>query len=222
MPLLMLAVFGYALKHRAATGGVPYIQFILPGLIGQTLMVVGWINGTTSLFDARHDRYLNDVLASPLRWWEINLACVLAAIIRGVLTGGLIAAIAIPIVGADVHRPLILLVGLPAVLVCAAQLGVIAGVHVRTADQNVSLQTLVVQPLSFLGGTFYALATLPAAGRVLTHLNPIFYVVQVMRISFIGHADIPAGTVLPVLWGLALVLTVWSLSLFRSGKRLKD
>jgi ABC-2 type transport system permease protein len=57
---------------------------------------------------------------------------------------------------------------------------------------------------------------------VLTHLNPIFYVVQVMRIGFVGHADIPAGTVLAVLWGLAVGLTAWSLSLFRSGKRLKD
>ncbi len=223
MPLLLLAVFGYALKRRAGgTGGVPYTQFIVPGLIGQTLMVVGWINGTTSLFEARRDRYLNDVLASPLRWWEINLACVLAAMIRGVLTGALIAAVAVPIVGSSVHRPLVLVVGLLAVLITAAQLGVIAGVHIKTMDQNVSLQILLVQPLSFLGGTFYSLSTVPSAVRVLSHLNPIFYVVQMMRLGFLGHADMPAAGVLAVLWGMALVLTGWSLSLFKSGKRLKD
>jgi ABC-2 type transport system permease protein len=223
MPLLMLAVFGYALKHRATgTGGVPYTQFILPGLIGQTLLIVGWINGTTSLFDARRDRYLNDVLASPLRWWEINLACVLAAMLRGVITGGLIAAIAMPIIGAGVSRPLILVAGLPAVLLSAAQMGVIAGVYVKTMDQNVSLQTLAVQPLTFLGGTFYTLSTLPGAWRVLSHVNPVFYCVQVMRIGFLGHADMAAGATLAVLWGLALGLTVWSLSLFKSGKRLKE
>ncbi len=223
MPMLMLGVFGYALRHRAGgTGGVPYTQFILPGLIGQTLMTVGWTNGTISIFDARRDRYINDVLASPLRWWEINLACVLAAIIRQVLTGAIVAAVAIPIVGSTVHRPLILIVGLLAVFVTAAQMGVIAGVYVKTMDQNVSLQTLLVQPLTFLGGTFYGLSSLPAAWRLLTHVNPVFYVVQVLRISFLGHADLPAGTALAVLWGMALVLTGWSLWVFKTGRRLRD
>jgi ABC-2 type transport system permease protein len=222
-PLLMLLVFGFALDHQVkGTGAVTYTQFILPGLIGQTLMTVGYINGTTSLFDARRDHYINDVLSSPLRWWEMNLACVLAAVIRGILTCGLVAAIAMPIVGATIDRPLILLAGLPAALVVAAQLGVIAGVHIRTMDQNISLQTLAVQPLTFLGGTFYSVSSLPPFWRALSHVNPVFYVVQVIRIGFIGHADLSVGVGLAVLWGLAIVLTAWSLQLFWSGRRLKD
>jgi ABC-2 type transport system permease protein len=222
-PLLMLLIFGFALNHQVkGTGAISYTQFILPGLIGQTLMTVGYINGTTSLFDARRDRYINDVLSSPLRWWEMNLACVLAAVIRGILTCGLVAAIAMPIVGATIDRPLILVAGLPAALIVAAQLGVIAGVHIKTMDQNISLQTLAVQPLTFLGGTFYSVSTLPPFWSDLSHINPVFYVVQVMRIGFIGHADLSAGVGLAVLWGMAIVLTAWSLQLFWSGRRLKD
>ena len=222
-PLLMLSVFGFALSHRVkGTGGVTYTHFILPGLIGQTLMTVGYINGTTSLFDARRDRYFNDVLSSPLRWWEINLACVLAAVIRGILTCGLVAAIAMPIVGATIDRPLILVAGLPAALIVAAQLGVIAGVHIKTMDQNISLQTLAVQPLTFLGGTFYSISALPPVWSDLSHVNPVFYVIQVMRIGFVGSADKSAGIGLAVLWSMAIVLTAWSLQLFRSGRRLKD
>jgi ABC-2 type transport system permease protein len=222
-PLLMLLVFGFALNHRVGgTGGVSYKQFILPGLLGQTLLLVGYINGTTSLFDARRDRYLNDVLSSPLRWWEINLACVLAGIIRGILTCSIVAAIAIPIVGSSINRPLILLAGVAAALIVSAQLGVIAGVYIKTMDHNISLQTLVVQPLTFLGGTFYSVSTLPTAWSVLSHVNPVFYVVQVIRIGFLGKADLPAGVALAVLWGMALVLTLWSLQLFHSGRRLKD
>ncbi len=222
-PLLMLLIFGFALNHQVkGTGAVSYTQFILPGLIGQTLMTVGYTNGTTSLFDARRDRYINDVLSSPLRWWEINLACVLAAVIRGVLTCGIVAAIAMPIIGATIDRPLILVAGLPAALIVAAQLGVIAGVHIRTMDQNISLQTLAVQPLTFLGGTFYSVSSLPPFWSALSHVNPVFYVVQVIRIGFIGHADLSAGVGLAVLWGLAIVLSVWSLQLFWSGRRLKD
>jgi ABC-2 type transport system permease protein len=221
MPLLLLFVFGYALK-RGVTAGVPYTHFILPGLIGQALMTVGWTNGTISIFDARRDRYINDVLASPLRWWEINLACVLAAMLRQVLTGGLIAAVAIPIVGEGVARPLILVVGLLAVFLTTAQMGVIAGVYVNTMDQNVSLQTLLVQPLTFFGGTFYSISTLPSAWQVLSHVNPVFYIVQVLRIGFLGRADLPVGTALAVLWGMGLLLSAWSLWLFRTGRKLKD
>jgi ABC-2 type transport system permease protein len=216
MPLLMLVVFGYAIDR-----GTGYSRFILPGLIGQTVMVVGWTNGTISLFDARRERYLNDVLASPLRWWEINVACVLAAMIRQVLTAGLVAAITIPATGAHVQRPGVLLLGTLGAMVFAAQAGVIAGTYVRTMDQNVSLQTLVIQPLTFLGGTFYPIATLPPVWRAISHLNPIFYVIQVMRIGFDGHADLGAGAGLAVLWGMALLLTTWSLAMFRSGRRLK-
>jgi ABC-2 type transport system permease protein len=222
-PLMMLLVFGFALSHKVTVaGGIPYRQFIMPGLIAQTLMICGYINGTTSLIDARRDRYINDVLASPLRWWEINLACVLAAVIRGIITGGVVAAIGISIVGGSLARPLVLIAGVAATLVVSGQAGVIAGVYVKTMDQNISLQQLVVQPLTFLGGTFYSVSTLPAVWSVLTHVNPVFYAVQALRISLIGSGDIPAGADLAVLWGMALILTVWSLYLFRSGRKLKD
>jgi ABC-2 type transport system permease protein len=222
-PVMLLLVFGFALSDKVTVaGGVPYRQFIMPGLIAQTLMLCGYINGTTSLFDARRDHYINDVLASPLRWWEINLACVLAAVIRGIITGGIVAAIGLAIIGGSVQRPLILVVGTTAILLVSGQAGVIAGVYVKTMDQNIFLQTLVVQPLTFLGGTFYEVSTLPPAWAALTHVNPVFYAVQALRISFLGSGEIPAGTDLAVLWGMALLLSAWSLLLFRSGRRLKD
>jgi ABC-2 type transport system permease protein len=152
----------------------------------------------------------------------MNLACVLAAVIRGIITGGVVAAVGISIVGGSLARPLVLIAGVAATLIVAGQAGVIAGVYVKTMDQNISLQQLVVQPLTFLGGTFYSVSTLPAVWNVLTHVNPVFYAVQALRISFIGSGDVPAGTDLAVLWGMALVLTAWSLSLFRSGRKLKD
>jgi ABC-2 type transport system permease protein len=101
-------------------------------------------------------------------------------------------------------------------------MGVVAGVYVNTMDQNVSLQQLLVQPLTFLGGTFYSISTLPTVWQVLSHINPVFYIVQVLRIGFLGHADLPAGTALAVLWGMGLVLSAWSLWLFKTGRKLKD
>jgi ABC-2 type transport system permease protein len=219
----MLIVFGFALSHKVGVpGGIPYKRFIPPGLVAQAVMVTGYANGTTSLFDARRDRYINDVLASPLRWWERNVALVVASMLRATIAAGLVALIGLAIVGGGIDRlPVLLPTGIPALLI-AAQIGIIAGVYVQTMDQNFSLQTLVVQPLTFLGGTFYTVAMLPPAWRIVTYLNPVFYFVQGFRTSFIGTADISLGVDVAVLWGLGVVLSLWSLQLLRSGRRLKD
>jgi ABC-2 type transport system permease protein len=221
--VLFVLVFGLALAHRIeGVGGVPYDRFIVPGLLGQAVLNVGYINGTTSLFEARRDRYLHDVLGSPLRWWEINLALLLGGVIRGVLTGLGILAIAIPLTGETVHRPLVLALGSVATLAVAGQIGVLAGAYARTLDHVYSFETLVVLPLGFLGGIFYSVSQLPAVWHALSEVNPVFYVVQTLRIGFLGSGDIPAGVALSVLWGFALVLTAWSLLVFRSGRRLKQ
>ncbi|MGO9955959.1 MAG: ABC transporter permease [Solirubrobacteraceae bacterium] len=222
-PLIMLIVFGFALSHKVGVpGGIPYKRFILPGLVAQAVMVTGYANGTTSLFDARRDRYINDVLASPLRWWETNVALVVASMLRGTIAACLVAMVGLTIVGGGIDRwPVLLSTMIPALLI-AALIGIIAGVYVKTMDQTFSLQTLVVQPLAFLGGTFYSVATLPHAWRTVTYVNPVFYFVQGLRMSFLGRADISLGLDIAVLWWLALILSLWSLQLFRSGRRLKD
>lgn len=220
--LLFVLVFGLALAHHIeGVSRVPYDRFIVPGLIGQAVLNVGYINGTTSLFEARRDRYLNDVLASPLRWWEINLALVLGSVIRGVLIGAGILAIAIPLTGETVHRPLVLALGALGTLTVAGQIGVLAGAYARTLDHVYSLETLVVLPLGFVGGIFYSVSQLPPAWHVLSEVNPVFYVVQTLRIGFLGRGDIPCAIALAVLWTFAIALTVWSLLVFRSGRRLK-
>ncbi|HEX3802157.1 MAG TPA: ABC transporter permease [Solirubrobacteraceae bacterium] len=220
--LLLLLVFGLALDHRiTAAGGIPYNRFIMPGLIGQAVLTSCYFNGSTSLFEARRDRYINDVLASPLRWWEINAAVVIAGVSRGLLTAVGVAAVAIPATGSSVHDPGVLVVALAASLIIAAQFGVIAGIYMRTMDHMALASNLIVQPITFLGGTFYATSTLAHGWRIVTECNPMFYVVQGLRIGFLGSGDVAPWIALAVLWGIAGALTAWSLALFRSGRRLK-
>ena len=220
--LLFVVVFGFALAGRVSgVPGIPYAQFILPGLAAQAMLNVGYINGTTSLFEARHYRYVNDVLASPLRWWEVNAALVTGGIVREVLTGATILVVGVPLTGIGVRRPAILLAAAVAVLVIGAQLGVLVGSYARSLDQVYAIETLLVLPLGFLGGIFYAVTRLPGPWRLASELNPAFYVVQALRIGFLGRGDVPSGLALGVVYGLAAVLTGWSVLIFRSGSLLK-
>ncbi|MFD8391942.1 hypothetical protein ACFV2N_22765 [Streptomyces sp. NPDC059680] len=86
--VLFVVVFGSALgRHVDTIDGIGYGSFIVPGLFTQAIVDVGFFNGTTSLFEARRDQYIDDVFASPLRWWEINAAPVGGGIARGVVGG---------------------------------------------------------------------------------------------------------------------------------------
>ncbi len=220
--LMFVLVFGVALATQIkSVDGIPYDRFILPGLVVQAVIMVGFINGTTSLFEARHDRYLHNVLASPLRWWEINLALVLGAVVREILTAGCILAVGMPLTGMGVARPGVAFVATVMLLVTASQIGVLAGAYSASLDHIYSIETLVVLPLGFLSGIFYSVSQLPPAWALVSRFNPAVYFVQAYRIGFLGQADLSTGVVLAVTTGCAILLTGWSLLVFRSGARLK-
>lgn len=219
---LFVLVFGTVLsRHVDGIGAVSYGRFILPGLVVQAVVNVGYYNGTTSLYEARRDRYLHCVLASPLRWWEVNAALVLAAVVRGILVAGAVLLVAAPLTGVAVARPGYLLLAAPAVLVVAAQIGVIAGAVAGSLDHVYSVESLVLLPLGFLGGIFYPVAQLPEAWQVVSRLNPFYWLVQAGRTGFLGTADAPGWVALGVVWAVAIVLSAWSAWIFASGRRLK-
>jgi ABC-2 type transport system permease protein len=220
--LLFIVVFGMALGDSiASVGGVPYDQFIVPGLVVQAVLTAAFSNNSSTVFQARSDRFINDVLSSPLRWWEVNLGLAIGGVVRGLITGVLLTAAAIAMTGIGVERPLVLVVAGALVLVAFAQFGVIAGIYARSWDFMAFVTTLVILPLSFLGGVFYSVDRLPDAWEVVSHVNPIFYLVQAFRYGFSGQADVPVGISLAVITALALVLSAWCAWLFRTGHRLK-
>jgi ABC-2 type transport system permease protein len=132
-----------------------------------------------------------------------------------------VPALSVPLTGIGVRQPVILLAAVAAVLVIGAQLGVLVGAYARSLDQEYAIETLLVLPMGFLGGIFYPVSQLPGPWRVASELNPAFYVVQSLRIGFLGRADISSGLALGVLYGLAAALTGWSVLIFRSGSLLK-
>jgi len=218
--ILFVIVFGSALGHRVAPiDGVAYGQYIVPGLLAQAILTVGFVNGTTSLFEARRDKYINDVFASPLRWWEINAALVTGGVVRGFIVGAGVLAIAVPLTGtAFVARPFIFVLGTLAVLLVAGQVGVIAGSLAKSLDHVYSMESIVLLPLGFLGGVFYSVAQLPHVWDVLSRINPVFWLVQVERIGLLGQADVGAAPALVVVWALAAALSVWSAIIFGTNR----
>jgi len=219
---LFILVFGLSLSGRIRhVHGFDYRVFIVPGLITMAMVQAAYSNNSSSVFQSRFDRYLNDVLASPMRNWEINLGLSLGGVVRALLIGVSLLLLALPITGVPIHDPLVLVFAVVLGLTLFSSLGVVVGIYAKTWDHAGFVQNIVIVPLSFLGGVFYSVSVLPSPWREISHANPIFYLVQAVRYGFLGSGDIPVSIALTVTAVLAAATVAWSAWLFRSGKKLK-
>ncbi len=219
---LFILVFGLSLGDRIREiHGVPYDQFIVPGLIAMGMAQAAYANNSATVFQARFDRYLNDVLAAPMRGWEVNLSLNLGGAVRAALIGAGLAAIAVPLTGVPVREPLVLALAILLLLVLFCSFGVVVGIYAESWDHTAFVNNLAILPLTFLGGVFYSVDVLPSPWHELSHLNPIFYLLNAVRYGFLGTSDVSVALSLAVTGVLAGAVVAWSAWLFRTGHRLK-
>jgi ABC-2 type transport system permease protein len=219
---LFILVFGLSLGERIRQiDSVPYDRFIVPGLIAMAMAQAAYANNSASVFQARFDRYLNDVLAAPMRAWEVNLSLNLGGAVRALLIGAGLAAIALPITGVSVAHPLVLVLALLLLLALFCSFGVVVGIYAESWDHTAFVTNLVILPLSFLGGVFYSIDALPSPWQEISHANPIFYLINAVRYGFLGTADVSVALSLAVTAVMAAVCVAWSAWLFATGRRLK-
>jgi ABC-2 type transport system permease protein len=219
---LFIVVFGLSLGGRIRQiDGVDYDVFIVPGLIAMAMAQAAYSNNSSSVFQARSDRYINDVLSAPMRSWEVNLGLAIGGIVRALAIGGSLLVLSLIVTDVPVRQPFVLAAAVAILLVLFGSLGVVVGVYAQTWDQAGFVNNIVILPLSFLGGVFYSVDLLPSPWEEVSHVNPIFFLINAIRYGFLGTSDVPVGIALVVTAVLALACVAWSVSMFRTGRRLK-
>jgi ABC-2 type transport system permease protein len=216
--LLFVIVFGLSLSGRIRhVSGFEYQVFILPGLVAMGMLTAAYSNNSSSIFQARNDRYIDDILAAPMRAWQVDIGLTIGGVLRALAIGIVTTAIGAPLLGVPIEHPVLLVFTSLCAILLFASLGLIVGIYAQTWDHN----AFVIQPLAFLGGVFYSVAILPSPWRELTHVNPLFYIVDAIRYGFLGTSDVAPALAIAVTAVLAGALFWWSVWLFRSGHKLK-
>jgi ABC-2 type transport system permease protein len=219
---LFIVVFGLSLGGRIKqVQGVDYDVFIVPGLITMAMVQAAYSNNSSSVFQARFDRYLHDILAAPMRSWEVNLGLSLGGAVRALAIGLMLMLLALPVTSVPVHQPLELAAAVILLLVLFSSLGVIVGIYAETFDHHTFVNNILILPLTFLGGVFYSIDRLPSPWHEVSHANPIFYLVSAVRYGFLGTSEVSVALSLGVTAVLAAVAVAWSSWLFATGRRLK-
>jgi len=220
--MLFVVIFGYGLGSRVReVDGVPYLTFILPGLVLMSVITASYANTSTSLFDAKRERYIDDILISPMTPLQMALAYVCGGVLRGMLVGAGTFVLAIPLAGLPAEHPLLLAASALAASVIFASVGVAAGVLATRIDHIFFLTNIVIQPLALLGGVFYSVEMLPTPLQAATYLNPIFYAVDAFRFAALGISDVPAYPALAALFFFAVLAFLGTTEMLRHGYKLR-
>ncbi len=220
---LYISVFGAALGSRIHTlHGYRYIVFVIPGLIMMAWAMNAFSNNASSILQQKFQRSIDDQLSSPASPLELLLAFSLGGFLRG-MTVSLLTFVAASILVSDfpVEHVFVLVAGLFLVGFFFAQLGVLIGVRAEQFDDVAVAQTFVLQPLIFLGGVFYSGSLLPEPWQTLTHFNPVYYMIGLVRYGFLGYTEANIGLSLAFLSVAVAALFALNWRLFHTGYKLR-
>ncbi len=220
--LLYLLIFSHVLEdHVQVYPGVHYTAFLVPGLVMMSLLQNAFSNSSSSLIQSKVTGNIVFVLLPPLSHLEFFGAYVLAAAVRGVAVGAGVLLVTVLFVPLHVHNPAWVLVFAVAGAGILGALGIIAGIWADKFDQLAAFQNFVIVPLTFLSGVFYSIHTLPEFWQQVSRFNPFFYMIDGFRYGFFGVSDVAPQLSLAIVGGSLLALSFGTLSLLKSGYKLR-
>ncbi len=219
---LYISVFGAALGTRIdELHGIDYVVFVIPGLIMMAWSINAFSNNSSSILQQKFQGAIQDQLSSPASPLELLLAFSLGGFMRGLIVAVLTFTAASLLVDLPVDHVLVLIPALFLVGFFFSQLGVLIGVRAEQFDDVAFAQTFILTPLIYLGGVFYSASLLPEPYETLTHFNPIYYMINLVRYGFLGYTEASIALSLLALTAATAALFAVNLRLFSRGYKLR-
>lgn len=221
--MLYFVVFGFTLGARLQeVRGIPYVDFLVPGLVMLNLINSAYMNSAFSLFLSKVHGSVVDILLTPLTPLQIMTGYLGASLLRALLTGGMIWLVAALMGAGTLHNIGVTIIFMVLTSLGFGLLGLVVAIWARDFDHVNFLPSFLLMPLTFLGGVFYSIEMLPAEWALVSKFNPILYMVNGLRYGMTGVSDVPVFFGMAIVGGLVLVSGILAAWLLASGKRLRD
>lgn len=221
--LLFYTIFALAFGGVAReVNGVPFLQFLAPGLIMMTMVQNAFANTSSSIVISKVQGNIVDVLLPPLSDLELYIGFTAGSVTRGLIVGfvtGVVVSLFVPVTVASWALAVSFAILGTMML---GSLGLAAGIWSEKFDHIAAVTNFIVTPLTFLSGTFYSIESLPEMWRGLAHYNPFFYMIDGFRAGFIGQADSDPMLGIAVLISINIGLAVLIFWMLRTGYKIKS
>jgi len=209
-PLFFLAFLGLGFNRMAVPGmqsGVNYIKFLVPGIIGMTLLFSSSMQGLSVLWD-REFGFLKEIMVAPVGRVSIVLGRIAGGTTTAMIQGLLVLVISI-IMGFRVRSVpnfLLALVFMVLIAFTFIGLGLIFASKMKDMQGFGLIVNFIIFPLFFLSGALYPLNNLPVFVRVLSYIDPLTYGIDGLRGSMINVASHPVLLNLALMAAFSLVM----------------
>lgn len=219
---LFISIFGYTIgSHIEKVGGFTYLSFLIPGLVMMYVIESAYQNTSSSLFISRWAGHIQEILVSPLSYVEMVLAILIGGFVRSFVTGTGVYLVSLIFTHTPLRHPEVVFVMALLVSLSFSSIGAVIALFAEEFEHLTICTTFVITPLIFFGGVFHSVSMLPNKLQVLTHANPIFYMVDGMRFGMLGTSDAPIATSFLVTGCFFLVLFSTTVFLFKTGFKLR-
>ncbi|WP_339689744.1 ABC transporter permease [uncultured Parasphingorhabdus sp.] len=223
--LLFLVIFTVAMgRGDRSVMGVPFADFIAPGLICMGMLQNAFANSSFSMLVGKIQGTIIDYLTPPLSVGELLAALVAASMTRAALVGFAVwlAMFIWPGVAVGIaHWWAVIWFGLMGAAMLSL-LGVLTSIWAEKFDHAAAVTNFVVAPLALLSGTFYSIDRLSPVFQAVSHANPFFYAISGFRYGFLGVADSPVVAGALILLAINIGLTILCYFLLKSGWKIKS
>lgn len=222
--VLYFLIFGAFLGSRIGeVHGVPYIMFVVPGLVMLAVVTNAYANTSFVMFSAKFfNRSIDEILVSPTPPWVIVAGFVAGGVIRGTAIGVLVLLVSLFFTDLVIHNAFVIFLFLVLTSLTFALAGLVNGVYAKSIDGINIVPTFILTPLVYLGGVFYSAEALPRVWTQVTKLDPIFYIINGFRYGFLGAADVPLALSLGILAAFVTALLAAAIYLIRTGLGLRQ
>lgn len=198
-PALWLLIFGEVFTHIRAipTGGVPYLDFMAPGILAQSVLFIAIFAGIAIIWE-RDLGIIHKFLASPTPRTALVLGKALAAGVRGLSQAVIIYLLAL-ILGVHINWNPLALLGVFVIVIlgaaCFSTFSLIIACLVKTRERFMGIGQVLTMPLFFASNAIYPVAIMPGWLQVIAHSNPLSYEVDALRSLMLAGGTISTGLV---------------------------
>ncbi len=221
--VLYFIIFGDVMGRKIGEmNGIPYIEYIAPGLIMMSIISSSYMNTVSTFFFAKFQRNIEEMLVSPMSNLVIILGFVGGGVVRGLLVGFLVMLVSLFFAEFKIYSYTltISIAILTAFLFSLA--GLVNGIFAKKFDDLSIVPMFFLTPLSYLGGVFYSVTLLSPFWQKVSHFNPILYMVNGFRYGIVGHADVLVEEAILFIFVLDILLLMFCLWLMRKGIGIKS
>lgn len=221
--VLFMYVFGVAIGARIdfSSTGLSYLGFIVPGLMTMHLISTCYENTTSSLFIARWHNHIQEVLLSPLSYFEMVLGLLAGGVTRGIIVCLGVYGVALFFTPLPIMHPFLLAFFILTIAVIFSCGGMMGALWAEDFGMLSLWSIYIIIPLVMMGGVFHPMTMLPDIVRHISKFNPMYYLVDGMRYSVTGVSD--SSILVCALISLVLALGTFfaTVYMFRIGYKLR-